>query len=249
MKALISSTILILASSLSVFTQTAETLCPEISLIAPEGMLKIEVPVKFEVKIDDKTDKSKLEFEWTASKGKITKGQGTPEVILIARFEDSRINELVPVEVSIKIKGLPKNCSNDYFSETVNIGPPISDPIEPFVHFGKSSFDGKRSTIDNFYIDINNNPTTEGLINVKFNKNESRKYKTDFLKQIVKIIEFRKYDIKRITFAISEDENAEQISTISGYKEGDILKFADENAVIIKGEDLKKSIKNLFPLK
>lgn len=247
MKALISSIILILVSSLSVFTQAAETSCPEISLLAPAGMIAIDVPAEFAVKTDKKMDKYKLGFEWKASKGKITKGQGTPNIVFTASFEDSSINELVPVDISVKIKGLPKNCSNDYFSETVNIGPPIYDPIEPFVRFNKSSFDEKRSKIDNLYIELNSNPTIQGLIKIKFDKKDSRKYKTNFLKEIVKIIEFRRYNIKRIKFAISEDESAEVTSLLT--RKSDILEFADKNAVIIKGEDLKKSIKNLFPLK
>lgn len=255
MKALISSIILILFLSLSVFTQTGETACPEIQLISLDDTLEVDVPVKFLIKMDEKTDISKFEFEWMISKGKIIQGQGTPEITFLVNLEDSKVDSIDSVKVSVNINGLPKSCSKSYFSEFLGFESSVVEPIFECT-FGpqdKTFFGDVRRRIDLVNLQINNeldkNPKAEGLINLKFDKRNRRKDKINLLKEIGKFIKLRQYDIQRFTFAISEDESEERVSSTFLLSESNVLEFTDKNAVIIKGEDLKKSINNLFPLK
>ncbi|HQU83914.1 MAG TPA: hypothetical protein PKY59_12340 [Pyrinomonadaceae bacterium] len=245
MKALISSIVLILFLSLSVFTQTAEISCPEFELILPAGLVAFGSPVNLSVKSNQNIENLKLNYEWTISNGKILKGQGTSEIVYL---NEEYKSDMEIIQVSVKIVEMPNYCTKTNFSDTFNVVLTNYDRVDTVDSFGKLKFDELQARIDNFFIEINNNPGFEGLINIKFNKKDDRKEKTTLLKNIEKCIKYRKYDISRISLAISEKED-EQLTIFTIIPPEDVPKFADKNAVIIKGEDLKKSINNLFPLK
>lgn len=244
MKALISSIVLILVSSLSVFTQTAETECPEFELILPAGLVAFGSPVNLSIKSNQSIENIKLNYEWTTSNGKILKGQGTSEIVYL---NEEHKSDMEIIQVSVKIAGMPNYCTNTNFLDTFNVTSDYCGLVEPIDSFGKLRFEELKARIDNFFIVINNN-SGEGLINVRFNKQDDRKEKTAFLKNIEKCIKYCRYEISRISFVISEEDD-EQSTMFTMIPPEDVPKFANKNAVIIKGEDLRKSIKNLFPLK
>lgn len=228
----------------AVFSQDVNKSCPEFELVLPEGLVGFGNPVNLSIKSNQSIENLKLNYEWTISNGKILKGQGTSEIVYL---NEEYKSDMEIIQVSVKIAGMPNYCTNTNFSDTFNVVLTNYDIIEPIDHFGKLRFEELLARIDNFFIIINNN-SGEGLINVRFNKQDDRKEKTDFLKNIEKCIKYRRYDISRISLVISEGDD-EQSTVFTMIPPEDVPKFADKNAVIIKGEDLDKSINNLFPLK
>src|SRR5215210_4367097 len=110
MKQIIFTVILILAFCFAAFAQTNKIACPEISFVLPNHMPHPDVPITFSAKVGETTEKYNLSYEWTVSRGKILQGQGTSNIEFLAAEEDAGAN----FNVSVKVIGLPKICSNSY---------------------------------------------------------------------------------------------------------------------------------------
>ena len=67
--------------------------------------------------------------------------------------------------------------------------------------FGKAPDDDVKARVDNFYIQLNNNPSAQGYIINYGNAAQIKKRKA----QIMKAINFRKYDVNRVTFVDGGD--------------------------------------------
>lgn len=248
MKQIIFTTILTLAFCFAAFAHAAENKCPEISFDLPNQMIFPDEPVIFSVKVGENTEKYNLTYEWTFSRGKILKGDGTSQVEFLATEEDERTN----VEVSVKIVGLPENCADTY-SDIYGIASlPIGDPVATL---GKpkptrKGVENYLSQIDGFMISVKDYPNSEGLITLLFEKKDSRNYKTSLLKKIYKHLIFREFDLTQITFAISEGDFEEQTNLWVVPPEAKFPKYVlDENYKIIKAEEFNQKINELFPKK
>lgn len=241
MKQIIFATILIL--TLCFVAQAKENQCPEIKFISPNQVIQPGKSAIFEVKVGGGTEKYNLSYEWTFSKGKILKGQGTSQVEFLTTREYAGEN----IDVSVKVIGLPKDCSNTYS----DIFPIASLPIyEPFDRFGKlKELNEYLARIDGLFISLNENLLSEGLIIISFEKKDGRSYKLSHLKKMIKFINFRKYDLTRITFAISEGD-FEELTIFWIVPPGAEYPIdKDLENTIIKGEELEQKINELFPKK
>ncbi|CAN5525184.1 hypothetical protein BH10ACI1_BH10ACI1_23380 [soil metagenome] len=242
MKQIISSAILILSFCLAAFAQANENQCPKIKFISPNQLISSDEPTIFEVKVGEETEKLNLSYEWTFSKGKILRGQGTSQIEFLAMSE----NEKTVIDVSVKIIGLPKDCSNTYSDVYVVASRPI---YEPLISFGKLKNSNEYlACIDVLFIELNNNSSYEGLIIIRFVKSDSRNYKILYLKKIRRLINFRKYDITRLTFAISERDSEEYTTFLVGQSFAKLQEdYLKDGYKIIKGEELEQRINELFP--
>jgi hypothetical protein len=102
--------------------------------------------------------------------------------------------------------------------------------------------------IDSFIIPIKEYPKSEGLITIRFEKNDSQHYKISLLKKIYNVFVFRKFDLTRITFAISEDNFPEETTLWVVPLDAKFPKYV-KDYTIIKAEELKQKINELFPKK
>lgn len=239
---------LILGLVFTSFAQDAENYCPKIGLISPQSFLLANVTAEFSVEIEGKPDKTNFSYEWTISRGKIIQGQSTSKITVLTEKQDKGEN----LEVSVKIFGLNKTC-NDTFSDVVAVEPELAihDPVDTL---GKPAptIEGTFSHLarfDNFMILIIGAPESEGLVTISFNREDDRNYKISRLKKILGFFEKRKYDLKRVTFAITEFDYEEKTVMWIVPPQAEFPEYVDSSYKIIKGEDLKKSINNLFPLK
>lgn len=125
----------------------------------------------------------------------------------------------------------------------------IGEPVEGF---GKVSLDNYRARLESFLVAVKADPTYEGLIELKFNKRDSRNYKITLLKNIIKFLEQKKIDKSRITIAIAESgfERTELWIVPQGIKfpisrTRDYKRVSGENYEIIKAEKFEQKINNL----
>jgi hypothetical protein len=244
MKQIIFTIILIFACSFWALAQTSETPCPKISLIGPQELINIDEITQFNVEVSKEAEENKIEYQWTASIGKIIEGQGTPEIKFSAGSENAGSNFIV----SVKLIGLPENCANSV-SGTFAARPPIIDRFyDMFGELPKKNYLYGR--LDNFFVALRNDPTSEGLVVLEFDKKEKRAEKIKRLNEISKHLKFRKFDRTRLSFLIVEaDKEYTRLYIVPA--EAEITQVISESEVqnIIKGEVFDQKIKELFPKK
>lgn len=187
---------------LTLSAQVSENLCPQIKLILPDEILYPEQPATFSVKVESGKQLGKLDYFWIFSGGEITKGQGEFRVEFMPNEEDNNLR----LAVAVKVVGLPENCSDTVSDFILVAGSPISKPVGELSEGARA--DEIKNLVDNFFVAITNSfPKSQGLVEVIFNKSDSRNYKISLLRKIFRQLNFRKYDKTRATFAVIEDDH------------------------------------------
>ena len=96
------------------------------------------------------------------------------------------------------IGGLDPNCNCDTVKS--ESGPVAAKPVAELVdEFQKQVDDEVKARVDNFYIRLNNDPNAQGYIINYGTAAEIKKRRA----QIMKAINFRKYEVSRVTFVDS----------------------------------------------
>lgn len=221
--------------------------CPKITVIGPDSTKQPGEPFSFTGKVVGDVEKSDISYFWTVSKGKILKGQNTSKIELTTTEDE----ENSTVNATLKIIGLPENCPNSATDIAVIASLPIGEPVESF---GKIDLEDYKYRLDNFFIYLNQSLYSEGLIEIKFNRQDSQKYKISLLNEVNQFFEFRKYDKTRITFAISEGdyERTELWIVPQGAKfpksrTETYERISEKSYKIVKAEDLEQKINEIFP--
>lgn len=146
--------------------------------------------------------------------------------------------------------------SENQFSQIEHISPnQLFLPEEflinsPFDRFGKLAADDYKARTDNFMIGVNQDPYYEGLISAVLDKRESRNRKIAVLKIMYNHFIFRKYDLSRFTFAVSEMETEQRITLWIVPLGADYPTHAPAlEETVIKAEEFNQKINELFPKK
>lgn len=223
------------------FAQEASRSCPTIKLIMPNGLLKPSVREKVGVEITQLSHLGKVDFQWQVSAGHIVSGQTTSSAEIMALKENAGMN----ITVTLRLGGLSSGCPNE-FSEIIGVMP--LPPIEPFDGFGNLRSDDVKARMDNFFVQINNSPHSEGFVVVTFGETESENVRLQRLQRILKAITFRTYDATRLTFVI-HNEFGEPQTYFWFRPSGADLPEPSEKTTLIKGEDLIKNPKKALPKK
>lgn len=238
MKRIIFTTILLLVFCFSAYSQANDLACPANFAVFPQGVVNPDETVKIGVNLSKDANESNLKYEWTISAGKLVKGQGTSEVEIATSEENEGSN----ITVSVKVKGLEKEC---VVSEVFGIASlPIGEPVDSI---GKIKLQDYLPRIDAFFHELIVNKDYEGLITIDFDRKDSRTYKKSLLQSIQKFIKLRKFDSSRITFAIADSEG--EITELWLVPPGAYFPKYATDYTIIKGEDLEQKINELFSKK
>ena len=133
-------------------------------------------------------------YNWTVSAGSITSGQGTASIMV-----DTTGLAGQNVTATVDISGLEPGCNcPTNASETAGV---VTNKIDPILsdEFGPLQDDDVKARVDNFYIQLNNDPNAQGYIINYGTAAEIRRRRA----QLMKAINFRKYDVSRVTFVDS----------------------------------------------
>ncbi len=167
--------------------------CPSISVAGPAGVTDAGSPVTFTANVSGGSQTSQT-YNWTVSSGTITSGQGTSSITV-----DTAGLAGQNVTATVEVGGLCETCPKTD-QETAGIatvqGPTAVD------EFGPAKDDDVKARVDNFYIQLNNDPNSQGYIIVYGTPKEIAARKA----QINKAIKFRKYDANRIQFVDGGDQ-------------------------------------------
>ena len=187
MRQIIFASILTLFFSLSITAQNEKSLCPVIK-VDSRGAVQSGEPISFTANIKGGVKKSNLEYEWSISAGTIVSGQGASSISV----DTTNLESVTEIIAEVKIKGLFENCPNTA-SETSSVYKIID--LFAFDEFGKLFNGDVKARMQNLFIELGNNPYSQGyIINYGTDKEIAVREK-----QIQKAINFFKYDANRVT--------------------------------------------------
>lgn len=152
MKQIVFALTLITIFSFSAFAQNSS--CAKIE-VTGGGVILSGEPMEFSVKVTGLTKTSILEYERKVSAGTISSGQGTPSITVHTKgLEDQNVT------AEVKVNGLYDDCVNTA-SETGSVTRIIGCPLDTY---GKLTFADVKARIQNLYVELGNNPDSQGYI-------------------------------------------------------------------------------------
>jgi hypothetical protein len=173
--------------------------CPTLSVSGPAGITRPGDSMTFTANVSGGSQEGPITYNWTVSAGTIVSGQGTPS-ITVATTREMR-NSNVTATVSIGGTDPACNCQKEA-SDTGGIADlPQARQID---EFGKKTDDEVKAIIDGLYTQLANDPTATGYIINYGTPAQIRARRA----QIMKAINFRKYDPSRVTFVDGPDQGS-----------------------------------------
>jgi len=163
--------------------------CNTLSVTGPSGITNSGDSMNFTANVSGGT--GSYTYNWSVSQGTITSGQGTPS-ITVATNKDMAGGS---VTATVNLGGTSPGCGcPDNASATGDVAPlPTARLVD---EFGPQKDDEVKARVDNFYIQLNNDPSAKGYVVIAGTPAQITKQKA----QIMKAVNFRKYDPSRITF-------------------------------------------------
>jgi len=167
--------------------------CPTLSVSGPGGTTNPGDTMTFTANVAGAGD---FTYNWTVSAGTIESGQGTRSITVRTNKEMSGSN----VTATVDLGGVQADCG---CVTTASESAPVATRPEAKLidEFGKQKDDEVKARVDNFYIQLNNDPNAQGYIVNYGTAAEIKARKA----QIMKAINFRKYSVDRVTFVDGGD--------------------------------------------
>jgi len=169
--------------------------CPTISVSGPSGTTGLNQPMTFTA-----TSSGDVTYNWSVSSGSITSGQGTSSITVNTSGLTGGSNVTATVEISAA--NMCGDCPK-VASETAGIVAPLTPTLVDT--YGKLPNDDVKARIDNFYTQLNNDPSSHGYIIIYGTPAQIRAARA----QIDKAIAFRKYDPSRVVIVEGPPQGTE----------------------------------------
>jgi len=171
--------------------------CPTLDVTGPAGDVTAGgEPLTFTANVSGGNQQTTVTYNWTVSGGTITEGQGTP----VIRVATTAAEAGTTITATVEIGGVCDACTERTKSASVQI--PKQETFTEIDRFTTENRDGVRARLDNFYVQLNNNPTATGLI---INYGTEREINARE-KLIRDAIAFRNLDASRVTFVRGGDK-------------------------------------------
>ncbi|HEY0319777.1 MAG TPA: hypothetical protein VGC66_02280 [Pyrinomonadaceae bacterium] len=144
------------------FTQTAVVVrdcppptCPSIVISCPDTV-RVGESVTFRASVTNLATGITPLYQWTVSAGTITSGQGTPSITV-----DTTGLKGQPVNARLSVGGFNLDCSAQCTTQI-----PYIPECRPFDQFGDIARDDEKARLDNFAIQLQQEPEAQGYIYV-----------------------------------------------------------------------------------
>jgi hypothetical protein len=169
--------------------------CPSLTVSGPAGITAPGEAMTFTANVSGGSQ-DQVTYNWTVSAGTIESGQGTPSITVRTTPDMAGSN----VTATVHLGGLDPSCNCPAeASETGGVAPkPVANLVETV---GKASNDDIKARVDNWYILLNQNPSSQGYVINYGTPAQIRARRA----QITNAIRFRNYDPSRITFVDGPD--------------------------------------------
>jgi hypothetical protein len=144
--------------------EQVDRLCPVITVECPDTIMPGSL-VKFTAKISGAGPSPSLNLSWTVSAGTIfspqTQHVSTPDSTTEMTVDTTGLTALTDITATVSVGGLPRSCNVQASCTSRIIG--IVDHF-PLDEYGNIRFSDERARLDNFAIELQNDPTAQGYI-------------------------------------------------------------------------------------
>jgi hypothetical protein len=130
--------------------------CPEIKVSCPD-VIKPGAQIEFNAAVDVAAAAVKLTYNWELSAGVITAGQGTSSV----SADTTGLSGGQTVTATVVVGGLAAGCLREASCTTAVIQEVSGCGFD---EYGNIAFDDEKARLDNFAIELQNDPTAEGYL-------------------------------------------------------------------------------------
>jgi hypothetical protein len=127
--------------------------CPNITISGPDSVA-VGAPVTFTASVTGGTPGISPVYNWTVSAGQVISGQGTPSITI-----DTTGLAGQSISANLAVEGYNLNCGNAY---TVQIPRKIS--ATQIDYYPLLPRDDEKARLDNFAIQLQNDPSAKGYI-------------------------------------------------------------------------------------
>jgi hypothetical protein len=128
--------------------------CPTVSVSCPDTVTAGS-PVTFTANVSGGDPNVTPTFNWTVSAGTITSGQGTSSITVDSTGVSG------PITATVDVGGYDRSCATSN-SCTVNV--PVIRTARKIDEYGNIRFNDEKARLDNFAIELQNDPTAQGYI-------------------------------------------------------------------------------------
>lgn len=131
--------------------------CPTITVSCPTELTAVGSPITFTANVSGDTGGATPTYNWTVSAGTISGGQGTPSITV-----DTANLAGQSITATVNVGGLAASCPASA-SCTSSVAPPKLDSTK-FDEYGNVNFNDEKARLDNYAIQLQNAPGTQGYI-------------------------------------------------------------------------------------
>lgn len=120
--------------------------------------------------------------------------------------------------------------------------------FEPLSRYEKTSANEEKAHLDNLFYALSQDKTDEGIIILEFDKKALAVKKIRRLRKIIEWAKFRKFDVSRISFMIS-DKDLEQTTLLVIQEKSKFFEDLRKDYKLVKAEKFEQQINKIFPRK
>ena len=151
------SVLLLLTLASVVSAQTPAT-CGVVGVEGPSEV-NVGTPLRFKAKFSGMDRTTKPELKWFVSLGTISMGQGTDEITI----DTAELGGIVLTATAALSRVVPPGCAHAA-SITAHVRPPALTCGLPLDQYGDIKFEDEKARLDNFAIQLSNEPSSTGYI-------------------------------------------------------------------------------------
>jgi hypothetical protein len=130
--------------------------CPTLSISCPTELLMCGAPATVALNVSGGDPNLNLKYKWQVSAGKITSGQGTPQITVDMGETGETITATVEVE------GLPPECDRiESCSFSVSCDPPSARKFDEYSSVSRMN---EEARLDNFRVQLQGEPDSQGYV-------------------------------------------------------------------------------------
>lgn len=131
--------------------------CPTIVVECPTEPVDDGDSITFTAQVKDADPNANIRFNWTNSSGTIISGQNTSTIVIKKDGTPGSV-----VTATVEVLGLDATCINIASCTETIVCPP--DPGRRFDQYGDIDDEDEQARLDNFAIELRNNPGAQGYI-------------------------------------------------------------------------------------
>jgi hypothetical protein len=131
--------------------------CPTVSVSCPTDV-EANQPITFTASVSGGAEGASWTYNWSVSAGTISSGQGTSTITV-----DTASLGGQSVTATVSIGGADPSCTGTTASCTTTVKPPQA-PARKFDEYGNIRFNDEKARLDNYAIQLQNEPGSTGTI-------------------------------------------------------------------------------------